>query len=240
MKNIECMGKTINYELNRRNRKTISIKVDSEGRVLVSAPFFVGDEIIKEIVFKRGEWILKRQEIRKAENENKIIRNGDTISYLGEENTVRLSRSSSKDILVELRDNTFYIHMDTQEHSNNINQIIKEALRGWYINRAKEVFLNRTRYYADKMGLYPEEVRVKGQKTLWGSCSGKNNLNFNYKLLLAPIDVLDYVVVHELAHIRHKNHSKSFWMLVEKHMADYKYKRDWLKVNGHSLERLES
>ena len=98
--------------------------------------------------------------------------------------------------------------------------------------RAAEVLETRCRYYAPVMGVSYGTVTIREQKTRWGSCSAKGNLNFNWKLVLMPPEILDYVVVHELAHRIHMDHSAAFWAEVGKILPDYKERRQWLKVNG--------
>ena len=97
---------------------------------------------------------------------------------------------------------------------------------------AKELLLKKCRYFAERMGVSYGTVTVREQKTRWGSCSAKGNLNFNWKLVLMPPEILDYVVVHELAHRLQMNHSAAFWAEVGKILPDYRERRQWLKVNG--------
>lgn len=97
------------------------------------------------------------------------------------------------------------------------------------------VIPDKVRYYAGKIGVDYGRITIRNQKTRWGSCSGKGNLNFNCLLMLVPEEVLDYVVIHELCHRREMNHSRKFWAEVEKIMPDYKDKRDWLKENGEEI-----
>ncbi len=106
--------------------------------------------------------------------------------------------------------------------------------------RAKEYISSRVSFFADSMGISYGRVCIRHQKTRWGSCSAKGNLNFNCLLMLCPLDVIDYVVIHELCHIKHLNHSKNFWNEVERYLPDYKTHKKWLKDNGHTLiSRLE-
>ncbi len=100
---------------------------------------------------------------------------------------------------------------------------------------ARQVLQRRAEYYARQMQVSYGRVAVKDQKTRWGSCSAKGNLNFNWRLILAPGEVLDYVVVHELAHRREMNHSVRFWNLVESVLPDYQQRKRWLKENGDRL-----
>ncbi len=100
---------------------------------------------------------------------------------------------------------------------------------------ARQVFQQSVDYYAQQMQVSYRRITIRDQKTRWGSCSMKGNLNFNWRLVLAPREVLDYVVVHELAHRREMNHSSRFWGLVAEVMPDYKWRREWLKENGDLL-----
>lgn len=112
----------------------------------------------------------------------------------------------------------------------------RSALEKRYRETAKEYFPKRAAYYAALLGVSYDRIRIAGQKTRWGSCSSNKTLSFNWKLMLAPPKVLDYVVVHEICHLREMNHSPRFWALVESLMPDYKQQRKWLKENGHTLE----
>lgn len=112
----------------------------------------------------------------------------------------------------------------------------RSALEKRYREAAKEYVPKRAAYYAAFLGVSYDRIRIAGQKTRWGSCSSNKTLSFNWKLMLAPPKVLDYVVVHEVCHLREMNHSPRFWALVESLMPDYKQQRKWLKDNGHTLE----
>ena len=110
-----------------------------------------------------------------------------------------------------------------------------EAEKKYYRNLAREVLGARTGYYARKMGVTYGRISIREQKTRWGSCSSAGNLNFNRKLVLMPPELLDYVVVHELAHRKEMNHSPRFWAVVEKELPDYRDRREKLKILGRQL-----
>ena len=110
-----------------------------------------------------------------------------------------------------------------------------EAEKKYYRNLAREVLGARTGYYARKMGVTYGRISIREQKTRWGSCSSAGNLNFNWKLVLMPPELLDYVVVHELAHRKEMNHSPRFWAVVEKELPDYRDRREKLKILGRQL-----
>ena len=105
----------------------------------------------------------------------------------------------------------------------------------WYKGKAKAYIEERVRHYSGVLNLYPEHVRIGSARSRWGSCSHKNHLSFTWRLIMAPHSVIDYVVIHELAHIKEKNHSNRFWNLVEEIVPDYGTHRKWLRKKGHLL-----
>lgn len=111
----------------------------------------------------------------------------------------------------------------------------EKRLEALYRKAAREYFPKRVSHYAHILGVTYGKISIRDQKTRWGSCSSEGNLSFNWRLILAPPDVLDYVVVHELCHRKEMNHSPRFWSLVESLMPDYKKQRKWLKENGRKL-----
>ena len=170
------------YELIRAKRRSMSLKVDLDGKITVRAPYRTSVQTADWFVEGHRDWI----EVR--------LKAGARIMA---------ERPSYTD---------------------------KERAEGR--KQAAEVIETRCRYYAPVMGVSYGTVTIREQKTRWGSCSMKGNLNFNWKLVLMPSEILDYVVVHELAHRIQMNHSAAFWAEVEKILPDYKERKQWLKVNG--------
>ena len=116
-------------------------------------------------------------------------------------------------------------------------QPLSEAEQRLYRDKARDIFEQKVSYYARMMGVSYGRIAIRDQKTRWGSCSGEGNLNFNWRLIFAPAGVLDYVVVHELAHRKEMNHSPRFWKVVEDTMPEYRKYQKWLKENGRGLHR---
>ena len=116
-------------------------------------------------------------------------------------------------------------------------QPLSEAEQRLYRDKAREIFEQKVSYYAQMMGVSYGRIAIRDQKTRWGSCSGEGNLNFNWRLIFAPAGVLDYVVVHELAHRKEMNHSPRFWKVVEDTMPEYRQYQKWLKENGRGRHR---
>ncbi|MFW6026541.1 MAG: M48 family metallopeptidase, partial [Candidatus Woesearchaeota archaeon] len=117
----------------------------------------------------------------------------------------------------------------------NRREKIKENIISWYRERADKKIKERVNKYKDKIGIEPNNVKVKKQKKRWGSCSSKGNLNFNWKLIMAPMSIVNYIVVHELTHLKYSNYSQDFWQLIETIIPDYEERQEWLRINGRKL-----
>ncbi|CCO08009.1 M48 family metallopeptidase [Desulforamulus hydrothermalis] len=117
----------------------------------------------------------------------------------------------------------------------NLQDRLTQVLENWLRQQARTIIMERVELAVKKMNITYNQVFIKDQKTRWGSCSNRGNLNFNYRLVMAPLPVIDYIVVHELAHLVEMNHSKKFWALVESICPDYRVHRQWLKEHGAEL-----
>jgi len=216
------------HQIIRSNRKTLSLSINENADLVVRAPRLVSDDEIQKFISEKSVWIENKQRLIKAQLKD----NANLISqclYLGSLYPLKIDNNIIKPI-------SFNGHMFTLSNVNR--ERISLPLKSWYKKRFIEVALPRLSYFSDKHKIKFNQVRVKEQKTLWGSCSSKNNINLNYLLIMAPMKVIDYVIVHELVHTIHKNHSAKFWQKVETIMPKYKDARYWLKENGHQLRRL--
>ena len=229
----------IEYEIIRRKRKTIGITITLECKVIVSAPKNVSKEYIERLILRKANWIHQKLDIlerTKSEVKEKGFVDGENLFFMGKSYIIKIRDIDGNVIKIELSSDRFEIYVGVEIKQEVRKQIIRESLEKWYRQKAKEVLAERTQYYSKIMKLYPNRICIKEQKTLWGSCSSKNNINYNWKLIMAPIEVLDYVVAHELAHMKHMNHSKDFWNYVEVYIPNWKERRNWLKANGNKLK----
>lgn len=145
--------------------------------------------------------------------------------YLGKEYSVEIRQNKIN--LIELEDK-LYIASSSEKY-------IKIYLESWYKQQARKVIIERVQLYSAYSGLRFNSISLSSATTRWGSCSSQKNLNFNWKLIMAPLEVIDYVVSHELAHLEELNHSKDFWEKVRKMFPIYRQYRTWLKRHGHTL-----
>lgn len=227
---------TIEFECIRSKRKTIGIQITSEGKVVVRAPKNVSDKFIRECLKTREEWISKKQKMIQARMDNnppiKYVE-GEFFMFLGEKFPLKFSTDDTHKKCKVYLDEGNLIY----ENGPRTVEAIQNQLDQWYRNAAQEMVEDRIRYYSKYYDVEPTYVKVKNQKKRWGSCSSKRHLLFNWNLIKAPIEVLDYIVVHEMSHMVHMNHSKKYWGLVGTIMPNYKTHAEWLKKNGHIINK---
>lgn len=226
--------KNIEFEVIYRVRKTLSIKVKLDGKVTVIAPALLKEEEVLEIVKKKAKWILEKQGEVSIINKNKIKReavNGEYYLYLGREYKLFLDINNTyKKIEVNLLEGRLIVKTYTRDAKT-----IKLALEKFYRERTLIKVRERVSHYQKYFEVKPRNIKSKEQKKRWGSCTYNNDLLFNWRISMAPLHVLDYIVVHEMSHMIHKDHSRNFWNKVGSILPDYKIRHDWLKRNGVTL-----
>lgn len=228
---VEYGTKTIEFEVEYRNRKSLEISIQPPDNIRVRAPKWSSEEEILKIVKSKGKWItqklfeFKDVEYRKRKKE---YVNGESFMYLGRNYSLEIIKNEDvKRPQVKLYRGKFYIETNTMDQDK-----LKQAMEQWYREKTLEKILEKADYYKSYFNKDPNSIKVKEQKKRWGSCNSRGNLMFNWRCSMAPSNVLDYIVVHEMCHMIHLNHSKNFWKLVEKIMPDYKNRKEWLKING--------
>lgn len=145
---------------------------------------------------------------------------------------------AGKDTRVIFREGSFSIYLSSKLKESRRQTEAASALKQWLHSRASEEIGRRTAQLSSEMGVSYNQIRIKDTKTRWGSCSSKKNLNFNFRLIMAPEAVMDYVIIHELCHLKHMNHSNEFWSAVADYMPEYETYKNWLKENGGELYRI--
>ncbi|MDR3291539.1 MAG: M48 family metallopeptidase [Methanobrevibacter sp.] len=218
------------YEIIRSKRKTIELHINNDGSLKIRSPLNISDLEIEKFVNSKDKWINKHRS-RILDNykvkKNFKLKFGDTVKLRGND----ISIVPIKDNNIYFKDNKFYIF--EKANSNQIKQIIIDS----YKKIAKSYIGNRINYFTKKTNITPYNFKITSAKTRWGSCSGKNSLNFSWRIIVASDDIIDYVIVHELCHIKEHNHSKNFWREVENIIPDYKEKKLKLKELGRNLSK---
>lgn len=232
----------------RSRRKSLAISVGSDGAVKVKAPQDFSDvELLKWIKTKTAWIIRKRNEMLESfvHQETRKYVSGEEIFFLGETYCLEIRVSESRAgtvgiaedrLVVFVKEAEFRLATGDKEDIAKYQKIMLDYLTCWYEKQAHTQIPKRVRYYANIVNEPFSRIFIKNQKSRWGSCSSAKNLNFNWRLMMAPLFVLDYVVVHELCHLKQMNHSKEFWAEVEKVLPDYKERKKWLDENGKLLQ----
>ena len=227
MYSIEYGTKKIVFDIERKaSLKNTYIHVDSDGVVVKTNDITTIEEINKMVVSK-SPWISKKLELFKSITINKDISTGSRLYYMGKSYYVEVKReSNATQIDIEFTHSKFYIttplkYSDVELHN---------AIEDFYKQKAIKKILPLCKRWAKKMGVEPEHISFRYSKNRWGSCSSTNRLSFNYHLVKLSASLIEYVVIHELAHIVHKNHSKEFWRLVYEYLNDYKIKEEKIRV----------
>jgi len=236
---IEVKGDKVAYTIVKTRRKTIGITVDMNGEVKVSAPLYISEKQIRETVQKKAGWIVKKVNEVIERNSDIVSRqfvSGERISYLGKEYTLEIVEKYLKKAEILIKEDVLTVYISLGLSGESRTQTIKQALEKWYRQRFAEIIKERIEKYYEQLKVAPCKVVVKDQKTRWGSCSKKGNINLNWRLVMAPLHVIDYVVVHELCHLKIMNHSKDFWNLVMSVMPNYTESKTWLRANGNKLK----
>jgi len=220
------------YTINRSSRrKQLTITVERDRSVIVHAPEFTSEEKIRAVVESKRQWILKKTRHAQKYTElphppGKELVNGESALYLGRQYQIELVHNNSDEIRFEQR---FLIPACFSGERKN-------ALRNWYMDRAKEKILPRVRKFANILGVEFTNAKIVENRYRWGSCTIKDNVNFNWRLIKAPMYVVDYVIVHELAHLLEANHTPRFWNIVRAQSPKMDKAKQWLLEHGQLLE----
>jgi predicted metal-dependent hydrolase len=227
---------TIDYLLVKSKRiKTSEIIVDAD-KVTIRTPLNKDLSEIRGIVSNKASWILKKQKEcreRILQITKPTFKENSTLLYLGKNYPFRILKKQPTDD-VRFIDGEFIIKTNSTKKSSTATEI-KQLYDDWLMNNAQSMFTHKVEEYSKELGVKPEKITIKNLKNRWGSMTKEGSLNLNVNLLKAPADIIDYIILHELCHLKIKEHSHHYWDLVHKHMPYYQEKIDWLKINGTVL-----
>lgn len=211
----------------RSKRRTIALIVERDGTLTVRAPLRASRALIQQFIQEKMDWIRSTREKLKSivHAPARQYVEGETFLFLGSSFDLKLVKPQRPSLKF---DGGFTLSQTAQKRAEAV-------FTRWYKEHAYKVISERVAQYAHKYGFTPNLVKISSAKTRWGSCSPDGTLNFTWRLVMAPLEVIDYVVVHELAHLRVKDHSRKFWRVVEDICPAYKKQRKWLRENGEGL-----
>ncbi|HOE17142.1 MAG TPA: SprT family zinc-dependent metalloprotease [Syntrophorhabdaceae bacterium] len=222
----------LTYTIRRSaRRRKLTITVERDCTVVIYAPGEMTEEKIRQVVESKRQWIYEKighpQKYRNLPHPpGKELVNGESLLYLGRQYRVEIVKKD----LQEVRFTQRFLVPETEREKQ------AETLREWYIDKAKEKIIPRAKNHARNLGVDVGEIKIVDNRYRWGSCTTNDNVNFNWRLIKAPMFVIDYVLVHELAHLIEANHTLRFWNIVRVQTPTMEKARAWLKQQGQMLE----
>lgn len=238
-------NRTINFEICRsgQRKKTVSVIVDPDRGVSLKAPVHVDTEALNAIALDKGAWIVQKLENHAQSQYDIAAREfitGESVQYLGRNYILKIADDPLLKNGGFCRLKGKYLECYVSDKANEA--VALKIVKQWYYDRAADKLKDRVDLFARKMSVQPGDVLIREQKKRWASCDAKGNLRFNWQIIMAPLKLVDYVVAHELAHVRIHNHSPAFWKAVGAVMPDYEDRKEKLGKLGmqfalmHKLE----
>lgn len=213
----------------RSKRKTFSIEIERDGSLVVRAPMKASMKSITGVVKTKSKWIARKQQQAREKYASIPTRRfveGERFTYLGNYYPLVIDKAARHPLTFE---NNNFVLSDEQVGK------ARDAFLDWYRQQARSVIAKRVQRYSSPSDSRYRKLKITNAQKRWGSCSARGNLCFSWRLIMAPREIIDYVVVHELAHIERKDHSCKFWDGVQAILPDYRSRRKWLKDNDHLL-----
>ena len=223
------------YKVNiiRTNRKkSISISIESN-IVKLRVPKELTNNKIRNLLENKKPWILEKLRMRRliAPIKPKVYLNGEEFLYLGRRYFLRVN--FGKESFIKLMGKYFDIIVPESEKEVDVK--VKKLMASWYNHRARILLTQKTLLFSKDVGVWPKSIVVKNYKSKWGSCSTNGDICYNWRIVLAPSKIVDYLVIHELCHLLEHNHSQNFWRHVSNNCFHFKESRKWLKIHGREL-----
>jgi predicted metal-dependent hydrolase len=222
----------LNYKIVRSpKRKKLTITVERDRAIIVHAPEGTSEEAVRQVMDAKRQWLLaklrhpQKYQIRRHAPGKEVV-NGESAPYLGRDYRIEVTETASG----EIEFSRFFVVPAAHQAKR------REVLRDWYIARAKEKILARVQQQARELGVEFTAAKIVDNRYRWGSCTVNDNVNFNWRLIKAPMFVIDYVIVHELAHLIEANHTSRFWSIVRAKTPTMEKAKVWLKEHGQVLE----
>lgn len=224
----------------RRRREGLKLTVERDGSLKVTAPVRAPMKLVEEFVLAHIDWIENQREKTRRHLEKhppKKLIEGEKVRFFGVERELLFEPATGPRVRVEVRDQFLVVSVRDSERTPGA---IRDALAKYFDQQARWHLPERVEHFSKAMGVRPSGLSFRAQKTRWGSCSSQGHISFNWKIVFAPEAVIDYLVVHELAHLVHANHSEAFWDLVKAHDPEYREHRRWLREHQQETDYLRA
>lgn len=220
-------------------KKEITISVEWIDGVKVIAPPEVDIDQIESVLYKKAPWIIKKwsgfEEISEPSQPKEFV-SGEKFPYLGRQYRLKVGQSNrDTSPTLAFQNGRFLAGVPADTHADQRRELLYPLFKDWYLRNGRAKLKERLKLFAPKMGLTPTKLELKEQKMRWGSCTKEGAVYLNWRLLMAPMSIVDYVLVHEIAHILHADHSTEYWRFVRSILPDYEQRKEWLRIHGPTL-----
>lgn len=218
-----------------KRRKTICIRVVGVNAIELIVPSSIKNFDARKLLTTKLHWLKNQMARLKAVEENPLnqkLNTGTTVLFLGVPRSLKVVHTKMSDCSIKLNEKEILVQLPFPS-----DEYLAVTLESWYKKAAAMILEEKTTFWSSQLGVMPKKITIKDQKTRWGSCSSLGNINYNWRIVMAPSAIIDYLVIHELSHLIEPNHSQKFWKVVQRHCPNFKQDRKWLKTNGQLLMR---
>ncbi|MBU6081294.1 M48 family metallopeptidase [Allobacillus halotolerans] len=229
---------TIHYCHYKQNRKDIKVSVTLVNGVEVYTPKDISDDQLTEILYKKAPWVTQKlQELNEVKTsvQPKEYVSGEKLPYLGRNYRLKVLKQPVQRADFQFKQGRFIARVPEQWNQDQIQHTLEQKLIQWYRLHGHKKILERADYYQDILGVEPNSLQLRTQHKRWGTCTPIGDIYINWRITMAPIWVIDYVVVHELVHLKIPEHNEKFWRLVKATLPHYEEAKEWLRVHGVEL-----
>ena len=221
-------------------KKDVTIAIDWTTGVSISVPENIDEEHIHEVLKRKAPWILRRlaefREIKPVSTNHEFI-SGEKFPYLGRQYRLKVIASDDvSDVSLSFQNGRFIATVPRSSSPVWRQEHLQLAFRDWYVAHGYNKIQKRIKLFAPRLGVNPNKLVIKDQQARWGSCTKNGTISINWQILMAPMRIVDYVIVHELGHMIHADHSSDFWTVVASIIPDYDQRKDWLRIHGATLK----
>ena len=230
---VEFGNLDLEVQIERTNRKrTISLQV-KDNKLIVKAPRTASRQSLDDLIQRKQSWIKKRAILNVEEGKlrNRKFIDNEKFYFKGNEYRLSLIFGGKEEVKIS----EGFLIVTCKDDRAMGSKEVKTFIEDWYVRESTKILNTRTYEFAKKMKVEPSAITVKNYASKWGSCTASNKISYNWRIIMAPDCIVDYLIIHELCHIIEHNHSKNFWYQVGKYCEDFKKKRKWLRENGHKL-----
>lgn len=229
---------TIHYICYTQDRKDVKIAITLVNGVEVYAPESLENKQLNDLLLKKAPWIISKiKDLKQVENTipPKEFVSGEKLPYLGRNYRLKVLREPVEQAKLTFYQGRFIAIVPRNWQQSKVQISLEKQLIDWYRRNGERKLQERVQYYQTQLDVLPKSIHLRTQHKRWGTCTPDGNIYINWRLMMAPMKVLDYVIVHELTHLLVPDHSAAFWKIVKSVLPDYETRKEWLRVNGMAL-----